>query len=479
LNDTGEIIMSVVNRRQFLSQTGKTALGAVTGASLLASPRGAKAISANEKIVVGVVGIQGRGSALAMGFATRKDCEVAYLADVDSTLFGTVAKGYVDMLPPDLRGSRLEGVVKAQGKTPKTVQDFRRMLDDKSVDAIVVATPDHWHALATIWACQAGKDVYVEKPISYSPWEGRQMVEAARKYQRIVQVGTQTRSAPYFQAAKKYIAEGKLGQIHYCRVVNMKQEENFPWRPDSATPKGLDWNMWNGPAPGHKYNVTLHHQWHHFWRYSGGDIINDSIHQMDIARWLCGVEYPKSVYSTGGRFNRPGAAETPDTQIATYDFDKLVMAFEQTLYTPYMIKSDMVVRNTDVYPYWPQNTERVEIYGEQGVMYVGRVGAGWQVFGHQKNRQPVVVAQMHGRYPDVPHKDNFVASIRSRKLPNADIREGHLSTLLCQFGNISYRLGGQKLLVDPKTESFTNSSEGNRLLKRAEYRKPWVVPDQV
>ena len=261
----GEIIMSTVDRRQFLCQAGKTALSAAAGASLLAAPRRAKAVSANEKIVVGVVGIQGRGSTLTMGFATRPDCEVAYLADVDTKLFGTVAPGYVDMLPRELR-TRLEGVVKAQGKSPKAVQDFRRVLDDKSVDAIVIATPDHWHALATIWACQAGKDVYVEKPISHNPWECRQMVPRRGSTNGSCS-GNANPQRPYFQAAKKYIAEGKLGKIHYCRVVNMKQEGNFPWKPDGAAPKGFDWNMWNGPAPEHKYNVTFHRQWHHFWRY--------------------------------------------------------------------------------------------------------------------------------------------------------------------------------------------------------------------
>ncbi len=472
--------MSALNRREFVTRTGRLALGAAAGASLLGGTGSAKSVSANEKVVVGIVGLRGRGSVLSQGFAARRDCHVAYLADVDTTIFDQKAPAaFVDNFPADFRGTRLEGVTKAQGKAPKLAQDFRRLLDDKSVDAVVIATPDHWHSLATIWACQAGKDVYVEKPLSHNPWEGRKAVEAARKYKRIVQLGTQSRSAPCFHAAKKYLTAGKLGKIHLCRVFNMKEQPNSPLAPDGDPPEGFDWDMWNGPAPEHKYNVTFRHQWHHLWRYSGGDIINDGVHQMDLARWLCGVEYPKSVFSTGGRFNSKGAAETPDTQIATFDFDHLVMTFEETLYTPYMIKTDMDVRNGDIFPYWPQNTERIEIYGEQGVMYVGRHGVGWQVFGRQKNREPVIVAQMHGRFPDGVHKDNFVASIRSRKLPNADVLQGHLSTLLCQVANVSYRLGGQKLLVDPKTESFTNSPEGNKLLKRAVYRKPWVVPNQV
>ena len=384
----GGTIVGTLNRREFVSQTGRLALGAAAGTSVFAAPARAKTISANEKVVVGIVGLRGRGSVLSQGFAARRDCAVAYLADVDTTIFDQQAPvAFVDNFPADFRGTRLEGVTKAQGKAPKLVQDFRRVLDDKSVDAVVIATPDHWHSLATIWACQAGKDVYVEKPLSHNPWEGRKAVEAARKYQRIVQLGTQSRSAPCFHAAKKYLASGKLGKIHLCRVFNMKEQPNFPLAADGDPPEGFDWDMWNGPAPEHKYNVTFRHRWNHLWRYSGGDIINDGVHQMDLARWLCGVEYPKSVFSTGGRFNSKGAAETPDTQIATFDFDHLVMTFEETLYTPYMIKTDMDVRNGDIFPYWPQNTERIEIYGEQGVMYVGRHGVGWQVFGRQKNRR--------------------------------------------------------------------------------------------
>jgi predicted dehydrogenase len=471
--------MNTLNRREFLDRSTQMGLGMTAGTALFAAAGSAKAVSPNEKIVVGVVGAGGRGSALAMGFATRPDCEIAYLADVDATLFDMKPPaGEMEPFPEALRGPRLQGLEKAQGKTPKTVQDFRRILDDKSVDVVVVATPDHWHALATIWACQAGKDVYVEKPASHNPWEGRKMVEAARKYRRIVQVGTQSRSDPCYGEAKQYITDGKLGRIHFCRVCDMKAWPNFAMLPDGDPPKDFDWDMWNGPAPEHRYNATFHHSWHHLWRYSGGDIINDSLHQLDLARWLCGVECPKAVYSTGGRFHQEGAAETPDIQIATYDFDKFVMSFELTLYTPYMLKCDMAMRATDVFPHWPQNTEHIEIYGDQGVMYVCPHGVGWQVFGRPKSRQPVVVAQKHGRFPDPAHKQNFVDCIRSRQTPNADIEEGHRSTMLSQLANISYRLGGQKLLIDPKTETILGNDESMKFFKR-EYRKPWVVEDRV
>ena len=468
-----------IHRREFLARSTVAASGALGAASVLTARNSARAVSPNEKIVLGIVGIRGRGYALSMGFVQRPDCEVAYLADVDGSLFGTSASaGYQRYVDPELRGPRAAGIEKAQGKAPKTVRDFRRILDDKSVDAIIVATPDHWHAPATVWSCQAGKDVYVEKPVSHTPWEGRKMVEAARKYHRVVQVGTQTRSAPYLFGAKKFLDEGKLGKIHLCRVFNMKNWPNFEMSPDVETPDELDWDMWSGPAPKHAYNPTLRNRWHHFWRYSGGDIINQGIHQLDMARWLCGVEYPKAVFSTGGRYNQDGAAETPDTQIATFNFDNMVMTFELALWTPYMLKSDWELRDSDMFPHWPQNSTRVEIYGDAGVMYVGDVGGGWQVYIRPKDRKPVVQAQQYGRFPDEDHKENFIQCLRSRERPNADIEEGHRSTLLAQYANISYRLGGRKLEVDPQTEAFTNSEEGNQLLRR-EYRKPWVLEEQV
>jgi hypothetical protein len=184
------------------------------------------------------------------------------------------------------------------------------------------------------------------------------------------------------------------------------------------------------------------------------------------------------VYSTGGRFAEPGVLESPDTQVAVYQFDDLVMMLELTLYTPYMIKSDAALRDSDMYPYWPQNAERIDIYGSQGLMIVGRHGCGWQVFDRPKDRKPVLAQEQNGPFPDEEHFTNFVESIRSRKTPNADIEEGHRSTLMCQLANISYRLNGRKLVVDPQTETLVDDPEANRLLKR-EYRDPWTVPDKV
>ena len=456
-----------IRRREFLGHAKTTTLGLAAGVTLLRDAKSVSGAPANDRVILAAVGMGGRGGYLSLhpewGFLARGDCEYAYLCDVDLKKAGGRAK---------------EFPAKQGGREPKVVQDFRQALDDSSVDAIISATPDHWHALSTVWACQAGKDVYVEKPASHSCWEGQKMVEAARKYKRIVQIGTQNRSAPYNFAAKKFIEEGKLGDIHMCRIYNQKMWPNREMAPDSDTPEGLDWDMWTGPAPEHKYNQTLHRGWHHFWRFSGGDIANDAAHQIDLARWLCGVDYPQTVYSTGGRYASEGAFETPDTQMAVYQFPKLVMSFELTLYTPYMLKTDPVVRETDMFPYWQQNATRIELFGTKGLMIVGRHGGGWEVYVRPKSRQPVVSASAYGRFPDPPHKENFVHCIRTRELPNADVEKGHRSALLTHYANISYRLGGEKLAIDPTTEHIMDNTEAMKLFKR-QYRAPYVINDEV
>ncbi|HUT94810.1 MAG TPA: Gfo/Idh/MocA family oxidoreductase [Thermoguttaceae bacterium] len=463
--------MTTFNRREFLDRSKKTALGLAAGVTLLQNAGSVRGAPAADKVILAAVGVGGRGTDLAInpvrGFLARGDCEYAYICDPESSR----------------SGSRVAAFAKMQGgKEPKVVADLRKALDDKSVDAIVSATPDHWHALSTVWACQAEKDVYVEKPAHHSCWEGQKMVEAARKYKRVVQVGTQNRSAPYNMAARKYIADGKLGTVHLCRIYNQKP----PWgmtkkQPDGDPPAGFNWDIWNGPAPACPYNVGLHRTWNHVWRYSGGDIANDASHQIDLARWLLGVTYPKAVYCSGGRFaGNPEelVAETPDTQIALYDFDKLLVSFELTLYGNYMLKIDSEVRDTDMVPMWQHCATRIEIFGTEGLMMVGRHGGGWQVFDRPKSRQPVVKDQMYGRFPDPDHKANFIQCIRTREKPNADVLEGHRSGLMIHYANISYRLGGQKLKIDPATEQIVDNPEAMELFKRS-YRAPYVIPEKV
>ncbi len=456
--------MSEINRRRFLDCSGKTTLGIAAGATILADSRSVRAAPANDRLVLGMIGVGGgRGHSLARGFLSQGDCEISYICDVNSKLHKPRAEAYA---------------ASQGGKKPKCLQDFREMLEDKSVDAVVIATPPHWHSLATILSCRAGKDVYCEKPQSQNCWEGRQAVNAARKYDRIVQIGTQNRSAPYNWAAKRYLEEGKLGRIHMCRVYEQCHVADFKWGPDSAPPETLDWEMWNGPAPAREYNSAIHLQWRQLWNYSGGQMSYQGIHQVDLARWLCGVDYPSSVYCTGGRFNSNGDAQTPDTQMAVFDFPGMVMTYEQTLYTPYMLRNDSVLRNSDIFPYWPQNATRIELFGENGVMFMGRMGGGWQVYVRPKSRKPVVKDEMYGRFPDPDHKKNFVESVRSHKRPNADVEEGHRSMLLVHYANMSYRLGGRKLQIDPKTEHIIDDPEAMSLFKRT-YREPWVVEEVV
>jgi len=455
---------SKMNRRGLIDRSGKTSLGLAGGITLLINAQSVRAAPVNEKIRLGLIGCGGRGSQLAEGFAERDDCTFAAIADVNEALLDNRAAVIAE---------------RQNGQTSVTYGDFRKLLDDQSIDAVVIATPDHWHALATAWACQAGKDVYVEKPPTHDCWEGQKMIEAARKYKRVVQCGFQNRSAPYNIAAKKYIQAGKLGDIHLCRIYNQKPPwGNCPTVSDSKAPKGLNWNMWNGPAPEHAYNASMHKCWHHQWCYSGGDIANDASHQIDLARWLLDIKYPKTVYSTGGRFAGQPAAQTPDTQIALFDFNKLLVSFELTLFAPYLLKTDSGVRENDMFPYWMQNSTRIEIYGTKGMMVVGRHGGGWQVFVRPKSRQPVVKDQMFGRFPDPEHKENFLQCLRSREKPSSDIAEAHASALLIHYANISYRLGGQKLAINPETEHIVDNAEAMQLFKRS-YRKPWVLPEQV
>jgi len=455
--------MTKIHRREFLARSQNAAVGAAAGLTILKSAASVYATPANDKVILGLIGCGGRGGDLSQKFVERGDCQFAYLCD--------------PYMPRATGLAKLLAEKKAAGAC-KTVENYQAVLDDKSVDAVVVATPDHWHALPTIRACQAGKDVYVEKPPSHNCWEGQKMIEAARKYKRIVQVGTQSRSAAYAMSARKYLADGKLGKIHFCRVYDQKDWPNFPAKPDSAPPAGLNWDLWNGAAPEAPYNVNFQSQWHHFWRYSSGDIINDSIHQIDLARYVLGVDYPKTVYSIGARYE-PGAAETPDTQIAEYQFDDMLMSFEMTLYTPYMLKISPIIRMaTDKFPYWPQCATRIEIYGTQGLMCLGRHGGGWQVFGRPKIDAGVVVAQEKGLFPDPEHKENFLQCVRSRALPNADILQGHRSALLAHYATMSYRLGGEKLTIDPKTETIVGNDKAMAMFKR-EYRSPYGIEDHV
>jgi predicted dehydrogenase len=441
--------MKSLNRREFV----KGSLG--TLAALTVPLRGSYA--ANEKIIIGVMGLGGRGTYLAEKFAGRQDAEVAYLCDADSRRF-----------------ARARNVVEeAQNKRPKMVQDFRRILDDSSVNVLINATPDHWHALGTIMACQAGKDVYVEKPMAHNIWEGRKMIEAARKYKRVVQVGMQSRSAPYMKKAVEYIRSGKIGDVYLIRVFNMMKHSMMRKGAGRPVPEGFDYDMWCGPAPKLPYDPNR--RWLNQWEYSCGPIAGDAVHQLDLARYLFGDKpYPDTVSNAGGICALRDGRQIPDTQLAAFEYGDFTLLSESALWMPYMKKTPSSVRDSDKFPNWPFSSTKIEVLGTEGFMYVGRHGGGWQAY----DSSGELVRSEYGRQGDKVHQDNFIDCIRTRKKPNTDVEQGHYSVLLCHLANISYRAGNKKLTLDPKTESFVNAPQANKYLKRT-YRSPWVIPDKV
>ncbi|MFH1922790.1 MAG: Gfo/Idh/MocA family oxidoreductase, partial [Planctomycetota bacterium] len=328
--------MSKITRRSFVGTSigGATAMAA--GASVLGVGQPAAARAANEKVVLGLIGAGGRGRMVIKNLAKLENVEVKYVCDVE-----------------DARGAHAIGELeKVQGFAPKFVKEMDEVFGDKDVDAVVVATPEHWHALATVRACQAGKDVYVEKNISASIWEGRKMIEAARKYNRVVQAGTQTRSAPYMFAARDYVKEGGLGKVLYAKVFGMYSfvYGGYPRKSvaDSDPPPGLDWDKWLGPVPDRPYNERLHRQWYGYWRFSGGNG-SDAIHTLDAARMVLGdPPHAKTVQCVGGRWKFDEGEDDgvmPDVEIVTYEFDKMAMSFECTGFTEkYMFKTPMSIR---------------------------------------------------------------------------------------------------------------------------------------
>lgn len=442
-----------LTRRQFVA----TSAGAAAF-TVLSSPK-ARAAAPSNKVVIGVMGLGGRGAYLAQAFASRPDTEIAYICDVDTRRFARAR----------------DAIEEAQGKAPKQVQDFRRILEDKSVDVLINATPDHWHAPASIMACQAGKDIYVEKPMTHNAWEGRKMIEAAQKYKRVIQVGMQSRSARYLHEAAEAIRSGKLGDIHYIKVLNMMQHSMRKPAPaqNVPAPSGYDHDLWCGPGPVLPYDPGR--RWLDQWEYSCGAIAGDAVHQLDLARFLIGDKpFPDTISHAGGVNSLLDGREVPDTQIVTYEYGKLTMLFEATLWTPYMTKTHPTRRDKGEMPNWPFNSTRIDVFGTKGFMYFGRHGDGWQVF----NEKAESVVSAPGRQADKEHQDNFIECVRSRKEPMASVTQGHYSAMLCHLANISYRVGNKKLSFDAKTETFKNAPEANKHLKRV-YRAPFIVPDAV
>ncbi len=420
-------------------------------------------VSSNEKIVMALIGAGGRGTGNILSIKKLfPEVEVKTVCEVDKERGGRV----------------IEELGKMQKTKPGRVDDLRTVFDDKDVDAVVICTPEHWHALATIWACQAGKDVYVEKNPSINIYEGRKMIEAAAKYKRVVQVGFQNRSGGYNMKAREYIQSGKLGKVTlvktYCMLPGSKPQN---LKEDSPVPDGLNWDLWLGPAPAVPYNVSRHKAWYDWWAYSGGlHMASDASHVMDLARMVLGdPENPKSAYCAGGRILFDDKRDIPDNQTVTYDMGEYVMTCESSNYGEYLTKTTPEIRfNRELYPNWPFNSTRTEIYGTEGLMFLGRHGGGWQVFG--KDSQ--LIAQEGGYFPDAEHQQDFIKCIKTRQVPNGNLEQAHKSAILVHLANISYRVGKKQLYYDTATERITNSEEAN-VMARGSSRPGYEIPEVV
>jgi predicted dehydrogenase len=493
---------SDLSRRQFM---GRSLAAAGVGASFAigGTKSSGRIIGANDTVRIAVAGLNSRGKEHVDQFARMPGVQIVYLVDPDS-------KTFAGRLKQVEQTTARAG--KPLGKLPTTEKDIRRALEDQSVDAISVATPNHWHALMTIWACQAGKDVYVEKPCSHNVHEGRIAVEAARRYNRIVQHGTQSRSDHRWAEAVAAIQSGKLGKLLVSRALCYKPRESIGMKPNTEPPKNLDFNIWLGPAPEQPFNANfVHYNWHWFWDFGNGDIGNQGVHQMDIARWLIpasasgGALYPKTVLSVGGRFGYKDQGQTANTQISVMDFGDTQLIFE--------------VRGLPTGGFHGVKVGNIA-HLEAGILADGKFFPKGET--ESIPLAKVVKVEAH-RGPGNGHFGNFITAVKSRNAAdlNADIVEGHYSAALCHLANISYRLGdevpfskpthafgddkeayetlarteehlkdnkvaldglkyrlGRKLTFDTAAESFVGDSEANQFLTRP-YRAPFVVPDRI
>lgn len=453
--------MADTNRRDFLKTSATAA-----GASLLAVPAIARsAQSANDRVRIGLVGLGGRMQSHVAALADMADenVEIVAVCDCDEPKLAGVEKNF-----PALAGKKVA-----------TFTDQRKLLDDPSIDAVSFATQDHWHALQTIWACQAGKDVYVEKPATHNIWEGRKMVEAARKYGRMVQIGTQNRSSPNVMEGIRKLKEGIIGKVYMARGMTYKLRGNLGKHNPRPVPEGLNWDAWVGPAQMVEYSNFQHRRWYWNSNFASGDVANQTSHDIDIIRWGLGLDtHPTRIQSMGRRFP-PGSdddADTPNTQVFSCEWAgrELLVSFEfRHWYTP----SEAGFR--DAYPFVDHSSVvGVIFFGTEGYLIIPDYSS-YRTFLGPKG-EPGPFAHTPGEpMMDKPHFQNWVKAIRSRKYEdlNADVEQGHLSTAICHMAKIACKLG-RTLNFDPAAERFLGDEEANALLKR-EYRAPYVVPETV
>ncbi|MDR2847625.1 MAG: Gfo/Idh/MocA family oxidoreductase [Bacteroidales bacterium] len=451
-------------RREFIKKSVTGTAGMALSVNTLLSA--SSCVGANDKIVLALVGCGGRGLWTIISCCkNNQKVEIKTVCDVNKTKLANAAAS----------------IEKELGYRPSQTEEMRDIFNDKDVNAVWVATPEHWHTPATIMACQAGKDVYVEKNPTINIWEGRKMVEAAKKYKRIVQVGFQNRSAPYGFSARDYIKSGKLGKIVTVKCYNMLGGGKWAEQPETPVPAWINWDKWLGPAPMRPFSSSIVEEngrggWNNYWAYSGGFLADDASHVMDLCRMVIGdPEHPKSVYGWGGNYAFGGNCETPEFQSIVYDFGEFSLTCDSASATNYMYKTPGDIRNDKTrFPNWRNNSTRTEIYGTEGLMYLGRHGGGWQVLG-QNNE---IVAQDGGVFPDKEHQINFIESLRTRKQPNGEVEECHRSATLVHLGNIAYRVGNKQLLFDAASEKFLNNDQAN-VLARGAYRKGYEIPENV
>ena len=479
-------------RRGFLEQSLIAAAAGMAGIAMTdnalseEAPRITKRAMQNDKIHIAVIGLNGRGSNHLDAYLSRDDVEVVGICDVDQSV-----------------ADRAVASIVKKGKTAApTFQDIRKLLEMKGLDAVSIATPNHWHSLAGIWAMQAGKDVYVEKPVSHNVHEGRVLVETAKKHNRICQAGTQSRSNVACQQAMEYIHSGKIGKVFLSRGLCYKRRDSIGKSTGPLEiPASINYDVWLGPAPNKPaMRKRFHYDWHWFWDYGNGDLGNQGIHQMDIARWALDKNtLPNAVMGLGGRFGYVDDGETPNTELSFFDYGDSHLIFEvRGLKTDGLknVKIGNIVYGSDGYVVISDNYGRAAAFDNSDKLVKSFVGGG-------------------------DHFGNFLAGVRSRNTSdlNAEIEKGHISSALCHLGNISYRLGteqpfntdtkqfdkeagdamdrfqahladngvdlkatkyalGPHLKIDPKKERFKDNAAANALVTR-QYRAPFVVPDKA
>jgi predicted dehydrogenase len=433
-----------VSRRTFIQTTAAATLGVgLSGASAF------QARGPSDKVVVAVVGTNGRGAQHAKMFSKLPGSEVAYICDVEEK---ALAKG--------VRAAA------GQARAPRTLVDFRRALEDKSVDAVVIATPDHWHAPAAILACAAGKDVYVEKPCGHNPLEGELLIAAARKYNRVVQMGSQRRSWPNLTALMPQLRDGSLiGRVYFARGWYVNTRGPIGVGNEAPVPAGLDYELWQGPAPRRPYKDNLiHYNWHWFWNWGTTEACNNGTHEIDVMRWGMGLDFPTRVESSGGRYHYKDDWESPDTQVASFAFEG---------------NRSIIWEGRSCNGFRTEGQSRgVTFHGEQGSVLID--DDAYTVFDQKmkvvkkvedKAEQSTVDTTGPGDRLDSYHIVNFLDCVRSRQKPNAEIEQGHRSVLLCHLANIAYR-AGRTINCDPKNGHILNDKAAQALWGRT-YEKGW------